>query len=348
MTENSVISPEAETDTGSNLASAPEQSAAPVTESAQTEQTAQVDSPADAAPNSSSPESLTSPPQDQETQPAAPQQDWAKEGPVLQKRYDDIRADYNRKINQWQQTYQSQNTQLTELQKFKQEQEQRAQAASLKPWSKLHPENGKFNGLLERARTIEKQLQSIDPGLPPEQQAAIKNAIVGALAPEERQQITDYRESLQTFQRDFFTDPQGTVMPMVDRMVEQKIQQYVERQTAQQSVAKDFADPQLAPLVEQYGSDFKKALEDKVPYDYAKHMLLMHAEIQKLRGENHASQAKVVSADERQRLAKGEAAITRDQRAPVRDSYELAKKEAKKRGITPDSPQFAGLLAKYA
>jgi len=344
---------EAESETVVEQTSVPEQSAAPATTDASTEPPTPASSTADPAiPNTESPESLTTSPQ--ETQPVAPQTDWTKEGPVIEKRYRDLQSRVDRQVKQWQQTYQQQNGQLTELQKFKQEQDSRAQAASLKPWSKLHPEHGKFNSMLDRAKTIERQLQGIDPNLPPEHQAAVKNAIMSALSPEERAQITEYRDGVQNFQRDLITDPQGTLMPMVDQIVEQKMQQLMERQTAQASVAKDFQDPTLAPLIEMYRDDYAKALQDGVPYEYSTHMLKMHAanqdkeaEITRLKAELAQAGVKVESADERQRLAKGEAAITRDQRQPVRDSYELAKAEGKKRGISPDSSQFASLLAKY-
>lgn len=359
MTTNPDSMLAAEPDTGVEQTGAPEQSAAPAADTAQVEPTTHADSPAPAAPNPQTDESLTTSPKETQpaAQPATPQSaqpDWSKEGPVLQKRYEDIRADYNRKINQWQQTYQQQSTQLTELQKFKQEQEQRAQAASLKPWSKLHPEHSKFNSMLDRAKTVERQLQGIDPSLPPEQQAAIKNAITSALSPEERAQIMEYRDSVQNFQRDLVTDPQGTLMPMVDKLVEQRMEQFMQRQKAEESVQRDFADPQLAPLIEKYSSDFKQALDEGVPYKYTTHMMKMHAnteamaqEVARLKAELAKAGVKVESADARQRLVKGEAAITRDPRPPVRDSYELAKTEGRKRGITPDSPQFAALLAKY-
>lgn len=360
MPQDSAIMESAEPGTEVEQTSAPEQSAAPATDNAQTEQMTHDDSPAtQAAPNQQPSESLTTSPTETKPNaqpaPTATQQDWSKEGPVLQKRYEDLRAEQNRRLEQWRRTYEQQSGQLTELQKFKQEQEQRAQAAQLKPWSKLHPEHSKFNNVLDRAKTIERQLQNIDPSLPPEQQAAIKQAIVSALTPEERAQITEYRDSVQNFQRDLVTDPQGTLMPMVDKLVEQKFADFLERQKAQEAVNRDFQDPKLAPLIEQYGDDFKKALTDGVPYEYSTHMLKMHATTQSLAQENAKLKAelaqagvKVESADERQRLAKGEAAITRDPRPPVRDPYDLAKAEAKKRNIPFDSSAFASLLAKHS
>jgi hypothetical protein len=145
--------------TGVEQNSAPEQSAAPATDTTQATQDTHGESPVEqTAPITQNAESLTTSPQETQPKQEAPGQqvDWSKEGPTLQKRYDDIRADYNRKLNQWQQTYQQQSGQLTELQKFKQEQEQRAQAASLKPWSKLL--NGSY-----RVSTLHYRLNSRPP-----------------------------------------------------------------------------------------------------------------------------------------------------------------------------------------
>lgn len=257
-------------------------------------------------------------------------------------------SETDRKINAWKSQMEQQSSQMTELQKWKAEQEQRAQAASLKPWSKAHPENPKFNGLLERAKTVEGQLRRINPALPPEQQEAIRETIMGALTPQEQQQIQEYRDSLQTFQRDFFTDPQGTVMPMVQQLVQAEFQQMQQRQQAQMEVSRDFQDPQLAPMVKEYGEDFSKALNDGVPYDYAKHMMVMYAELQAAKNQLKGLSGKAAQADEQRRLAKGEASITRDPRSAPQDPYELAKAEAKRKGVSTDGPQFAAILARHS
>jgi hypothetical protein len=244
------------------------------------------------------------------------------------------------------------------LEKWKQEQEQRAQAAALKPWSKAHPENVKFNGLLERAKVIDQQLRSIptvdDQGNPiaPAQIQSMRNAIVGALSKDEQQQINEYRDSLTNFQRDFFTDPHGTILPMVEQLAEQKVQQALKKIEAQHAVQQDFADPQLAPLLKEHGQDFARALQemgnpDKT-YDYAKQMMLLYAENQKLKADQGKLGAKAAHADEQRRLVKDQASHTRDPRAETQDPYDLAVAEAKKRGIALDSPRFAGLITKYS
>jgi|GEM_PF-4372963 len=354
MSDNSDTLQPAEQDTDTEQTSAPaEMASAPVSGDASAERATQGDSPSDADAPSTQPGtgSLTPP---IASKSEAKQTDWSQEGPKLQERYENLRAHTNRQVSEWQQRMEQTGQRVSELQKYKQEQEQRAQAASLKPWSKAHPEHGKFGGLLERAKTIEQQLRGIPTvgadgqPIPAGLQDQMRQTILSAIAPEERQQIQEYRDSLQSFQRDFFTDPQGTILPMVEQLAERKVQEVLQRQAMTQSVQRDLSDPQMAPMVEQYKDDFRKALNDGVPYEYAKHMMSMYSELEQMRGQHKTLSGKAALADEQRRLAKGAAANTRDPRAPAHDPYQLAIADAKRLGITPDSPRFAALLGKHS
>lgn len=340
-----------EQDTGSEQTSAPEQSTATATEAAPVDQQAHGDQPTNpVAPDTKADDgSLTKP--DQTPQNETPQRDWTKEGPTLEKRLRDQQSHYDRQIAQWKQQMQQTNEKAASLEKWKQEQDERAKAASLKPWSKAHPEHQRFNGMLERAKVVEQQLRRIPANLPPEQQETMRQAIVGALSSEEQAQLQDYRESLTNFQRDFLSDPQGTILPMVEELAERKVQQALQKIEAQHSVQQDFADPQFAPLLKEYGNDFARALKEmpERPYDYAKQMMSTFAENQTLKAKLAKYEGKVQAADEQRRLVKAEVSHTRDPRAEqTTDPYELATAEAKRRGIPLDSPRFAGLISKYS
>jgi hypothetical protein len=334
-----------EADTAVDQTSAPAETATAADPTgAPAETDAQAAQPADAAPDNQAERSLTPP--NSETKPTEqappPQQNW-------EKRYADLMSHTSKQTNEWRSRMQETERKNQELIQWKQEQEKRAQAAQLKPWSKAHPEFQKFNGVLERAKVIDKQLRSIPANLPPEQQEAMKQAIVGALSQEEQQQIGEYRESLTNFQRDFFTDPHGTILPMVEQLAEQKVQQALQKIEAQHSVQQDFADPQLAPMIKEYGQDFARALKEmpERPYDYAKQMMALFAENQRLKAAHQQVDTRATMAEEQKRLAKGEAAITRDTRTPRLDPYTAAKAEAAKLGISTDSPRFAQLLSKH-
>jgi hypothetical protein len=350
MPDDDTTMPGDEQDTDSQQTSAPEQTDAAAPEASPADQQAHGDQPTTPVAPDTKPDdgSLTKPDQTpQDNQP--PARDWTKEGPTLEKRLRDQQSYFDKQISQWRQQMQQTQSKSAELEKWKQEQEQRAKAASLKPWSKAHPENAKFNGVLERAKVIEQQLRRIPANLPPEQQEAMRQAIVGALSPEEQSQIQEYRESLTSFQKDFFTDPHGTLLPMVEQLAEQKVQQALQQIEARQSVQRDFEDPTLKPLLEKHKDEFAKALQDmpQNPYEYAKHLMVTFAENQKLKEQLAKYEGKVAAADEQRRLSKSEASHTRDPRAAEQDPYELATSEAKRRGIPLDSPRFAGLLSKY-
>lgn len=348
MSDDKTTMPEAEADTGSTQTTEPSTEAGTAPEAAQAEQETHGDQPTNpVAPDTKADGSLT-PPNSQSPE-QQPQRDWSKEGPTLEKRLRDQQSYFDRQIAQWKQQMSQTQEKASQLEKWKSEQDERAKAASLKPWSKAHPEHGKFNSLLERAKVINAQLQRIPANLPPEQQEAMKQAIISAMSPEEQQQINEYRDNLNNFQRDFFTDPHGTLLPMVEQLAEQKVQQFMQKMEAQQSVQQDFQDPQLAPLIKEHGQDFARALQEMPsrPYDYAKQMMLLYAENQRLKAQSSKVDAKAEMAKEQQRLTKGEAAITRDPRPANTDPYTLAIAEARRKGIDPSTPRFAQLLAKY-
>lgn len=348
MSDDETTMPEAEADTGSTQTTEPSTEAGTAPEAAQAEQETHGDQPTNpVVPDTKADGSLT-PPNSQSPE-QQPQRDWSKEGPTLEKRLRDQQSYFDRQIAQWKQQMSQTQEKASQLEKWKSEQDERAKAASLKPWSKAHPEHGKFNSLLERAKVINAQLQRIPANLPPEQQEAMKQAIISAMSPEEQQQINEYRDNLNNFQRDFFTDPHGTLLPMVEQLAEQKVQQFMQKMEAQQSVQQDFQDPQLAPLIKEHGQDFARALQEMPsrPYDYAKQMMLLYAENQRLKAQSSKVDAKAEMAKEQQRLTKGEAAITRDPRPANTDPYTLAIAEARRKGIDPSTPRFAQLLAKY-
>lgn len=348
MSDDETTMPEAEADTGSTQTTEPSTEAGTAPEAAQAEQETHGDQPTNpVVPDTKADGSLT-PPNSQSPE-QQPQRDWSKEGPTLEKRLRDQQSYFDRQIAQWKQQMSQTQEKASQLEKWKSEQDERAKAASLKPWSKAHPEHGKFNSLLERAKVINAQLQRIPANLPPEQQEAMKQAIISAMSPEEQQQINEYRDNLNNFQRDFFTDPHGTLLPMVEQLAEQKVQQFMQKMEAQQSVQQDFQDPQLAPLIKEHGQDFARALQEMPsrPYDYAKQMMLLYAENQRLKAQSSKVDAKAEMAKEQQRLTKGEASITRDPRPANTDPYTLAIAEARRKGIDPSTPRFAQLLAKY-
>lgn len=355
--DNDMLDASAEPDTDTQQGSEPANADATASGDAQVTQDAQAATPANAAPSDQQDDgSLTPPHSEKETQQQAPPaRDWTKDGPVLEKRYRDLMSHTDKQINDWRGKLQTNEQKMQEVLTWKQEQEKRAQALQLKEWNKDHPDHGKFNSMLERARTVEAQLRRVPTmgpdgqPLAPQQVEAMKQAIMSAISPEEQQTLQNYRENRENFQRDWFTDPQATLRPMVEQMAAEQVQKAIDKMQAQASVQQDFADPTLAPLIKEHGQDFARALQEmpQRPYDYAKQMMMLYAENQALKAGKQSSDTQATHAGEQKRLAQGRAAITRDPGAPKIDPYTAAVKEAKDRGISPASPAFTAILQKH-
>lgn len=336
----------AEPSTDSGQTSAPDTSAAPADAAPSTSDTAQGDQPADtsAAPGTPTGDagSLTPPIASTNTPPAKPPEDW-------QKRYSDLMSHTDRQTGQWKQRMEAQGREMAQLQQWKQEQESRAKAASLKRYNKDHPEHAKFQSTLQRRDMAQKQLASLQSrnDLSPEQKTAMAEIIRGPLTDDDLREVQEYEEYQRNFQREMASDPRAALAPIIRDEARALFQEELRAMRASADVAHDFADPKLKPLVEEHGQELAKAIQDGVPYEYAKHMMTMFAELQQLRGQSKVLTGKAALADERTRLAKGEASITRDPRAPAPDPYKLALAEATKKGISPASPAFAAILAKF-
>ncbi len=339
----------AEPDTGATQTSEPGNTDAAAIATPPAGDAGQGDSTATAAPSTKTGDTGSLAPPNSSTNPnpaTAPPTDW-------QKRYSDLQSHVDKQAHSWKQRMESQGHEMAGLQKWKQEQEQRAKSAALKPWSKEHPEHRKFSGLLERAKTIDSQLRALPQTdaqgqpIPPQHRQAMQDAIMAGMRPEEQQQVQEYRQWRDDFLHNFSADPQGTLLPMVEQLAEQKVQQVMQRMQAASSVQQDFQDPTLKPMLEANREEFAKALQDGVPYDYSVHMMKMHNELQQSRAELAKLKGVAGSAEERTRLLKSGATQTRDPRPSGKDPYALAKAEAQKRGISPASPAFAAILQKH-
>jgi hypothetical protein len=318
-------------DTSSAPDSAPadtQQAAAPESQDAQT------DSAAPGTVQDTAPSTTTQ--QVQNPEPAQPQVDW-------QDRYKNLQSYHDRRFQQAQ----SQQQKLQEeLQQLRQQQEQ----ASLKPWSKQHPENAQFRGLLERSKAIHRQIQAADK-LPPEQRQQTLEAIMAGVSPEEQQSLAQYRESMQSFQNDFFASPEETLLPLIQRGVQSAMQQVQEQMQAKQTIDRDFSAPHLQPILKdpQYASYLNDRLARGVPYEDAMEMLKLRAATDMMYRKLNGAERQSMHAQEQNRLVKGRAASTiqADPAAAPADPYALARKEAERQGIQPGTAAFNRLIDRF-
>jgi hypothetical protein len=272
-----------------------------------------------------------------EKPPTAPV-DW-------QKRYSDLQSKTQRDLNQIQARERQGQAELEQLRQFRQQQMQQAESAKLRQWSKQHPEHGKFQSLLQRAQTVRQQLANVNPDLPPDQQKALKETILSALSPEDQTTLQDYQQESQTFQRDFFIDPRGTIQPMMREAIQEAFDQFRMHQEASAAVDRDFK--QMGDALKEHGPELRKLLERNVPYDVATENVRLKAQLGALQNRVGESEQVASAAKEQQRLAKGNASITRDPAPNSKvDVYALAKKEAASKDIRTDDPRFMAILSR--
>lgn len=277
---------------------------------------------------------------------AQPQQTSGTQPDQWKEHYHRLQASTERKLLHAKNERQQFQAEMQELREFKRTQAEAAQRQNLKRWSKQHPENGKFRGVLERAKAVDSQLRNIPNTLPPEQQDVMKQAILSAMSPEDRQELDQYREEVSQFHHGFFEDPHGTLAPLIQPMIAEALQRERAQMHAHQRVGQDFESPELKPLVQAHAPEIQKALDDGVPYDYAVHMLKMFGELERMQTQMKGLGRDAAMGKEQVRLAQGNAAITRDP-APAKniDVYALAKKQALERGYSTADPRFLRDLA---
>lgn len=327
---------------------APAQDTSTVQDSASTADTPQTAAPesqdaqpaADSGTEQDDAPSTTGQPVADPNKPAEPSVDWQDRYKNLQSYADRRHQGYEQHLTKMQQ----------ELQTLRQSQEKAAQQAQLKPWSKQHPENAKFNGLIERSKAIHKQLQAADR-LPPEQRQGTIEAIMAGVSPEEQGELAKYREEREAFQGKFFSDPEETMAPLIERGVQQAMQKVMQDMQGRQQVDRDFSQPHLKPILEnpQYASYLNERLARGVPYADAMEMLKLRAATDLMHKRLNGSERQTMHAQEQSRLVRGRAAntISADPAAAPSDPYQLARKEAAKQGIMPGTAAFNKLIDRF-
>jgi hypothetical protein len=299
---------------------------------ADTQQTAPESVETDDASSLTTPEPNT-PPEPQ----APPQVNW-------QERYSHLQSAADRRIAQMRTQMQERETQIGELRKFREEQMKAAEAQNLKRWMPRHPEHKKFGTLLSKAKTIDAQIRALPQDMDPDTHARAIEAITQAISPEERQELGAYRESVQEFQQNFFSDPVGSLMPLIGPQIKEMMESREAEVRAEYEVQQELGDPALAPLVQRYAPEMKQALDNGVPYSYAVHMTKMFGELEAARAELARMRGPVAQARAQTQATRQRLTDTPSPRQPEVDVYTRAKAEAAKRGFTTDSPQFFKLL----
>lgn len=216
-----------------------------------------------------------------------------------------------------------------------------ATKANLPRWSPQHPERAKFDSLKERYSFARKLIDRAKP----EEREARKAEMTAAFAPEELKSLEDWHTHREDFTQRFAADPDGTIADIVDQRVEQRLQARDEQQQQQQratgSVNEWFDDPSNRGVVQSQREWMQEALAENIPWAVVRR----EAEIRHLRSQLKSGQKSVQSAEEKERLLRSSATVTRDAGSrPVGDLYDRAKKIARERGMPPGDPRFMDIL----
>jgi hypothetical protein len=224
---------------------------------------------------------------------------------------------------------------------FRKQQEE-AKASKLPMWSAKHPEHGQFSDLKARWQQANQTYQRLAHGKTPEEQEQIRANVLADFSPQQQQVMREHAQHQRRFSERMAEDPEGTLAELIEsrvgNMLSQREQQAHQRHSAEQSVGTWFQDQANSPVVDTQRDWMIQSLEAGVPWTIVR----LEAENRHLRSQVGASTAKALSAEERSRLAKGNAAITRDPvTAPViTDSYEYAVKTAREKGIEVGGPRW--------
>jgi len=309
--------------------------AAPTQPSAQDAQP----NPGTGAPAPSDPNSVV-----QQPQPGQP----APKPVDFEARYRELQSYADKRWQQAQQRIQAYEQQLSQ---FRAQQEQATKAKAAMPWQKESPDRAKFQSVLERSKAIERQVQAAQSIQDPVQREAAMNAIASGISDEEQAQLRQFREQQREFQANFFSDPEGTLFPVIEKAAQSVFSRMRDEIQGRMRVEQDFEAPHLQPILQnpEYAGYLQSKLSAGVDYDTAMELVKYRAAAEMMHQRLSGMQPQVAAAQEQQRLAKARASgvVSPDPAPAPVDSYQLALKEAQSKGIQPGTPAFNRILLKY-
>jgi hypothetical protein len=216
-----------------------------------------------------------------------------------------------------------------------------AKATNLPRWSPQHPDRAKFDGLKERFSFAKKLIDRAKP----EGREALKAELTSAFPPDELKALEEWHAHREDYTQRLAADPEGTMADMVDQRVSQALEardaQHQQTERATGTVNQWFDDPNNRGVVQSQREWMQEALAENIPWAVVRR----EAEIRHLRSQLKSGQSSVRSAEEKERLLRSSATVTRDAGSrPVGDLYDRAKKIARDRGLPPGDPRFMDIL----
>lgn len=277
-------------------------------------------------------ESLTSPKSDTTSQAAQaqPQIPW-------EKRYSDLRREEQRlrqQLKQFQQTYQG--VDPNTVRTF-QEREALAQREKLQPWNKQSPKHATFLKTLDKVQLYQAALNKAAP----EKRQDVADQWAGLISEQEFNDVRAWQEHQRQEQLAMMADPRAYYAQQVRDIIREEMQQHQTASKAEQEVGGWFNDPANQPIVQQYGPQMQEMLESGAPWKFVQQHIALLAQMDGMQGRVGEAEKVKTAAEERNRLLKSQASVSRDPNTARKiDPMQVAKE----RGIQPGSPDYWDLL----
>ena len=241
------------------------------------------------------------------------------------------------------------------VRRFK-EQEAKSKAEKLPAWNNQNPGHGKFLATIDKWKTYkdavsnaQKPRQGEDPAAAltnaANRVAVIKEAYGATFSQSEADQITAWEGHQQDFNQRLAMDPEGTFRDLAMNAAKDVYNQ--ERMVAQadHEVGSWMNDPKNADTIKQLGPNMKQALDNGVPWEYAKVLAQQKMEIDRLQSRAGEADRTSTQAKAQQSLLRKNATVTRDGAIrPVKDIAAEAMRIGKEKGWSAADPRYIGLI----
>lgn len=294
-------------------------------------------------------------------QPQTPEE-WRAHADAIEKRRQDAVA-YGHRTTKEVQRAQRERDELqqryqgidpNEIQRYRQAQQDAARK-NQKRWEPDHPEHFKFQSTLAKRDSLNAQLGALRKrgDLSPEQKAAVADDMISAaLSPDEQVELKEH----EAMNKEFLLNPSANARQIARQEARNAFQEMwhseMRRMQAEQSVAKDMANPAIAELAadphmnERMSNIMSGVSKGQISaWQVSKHIALLEARLASLQSREGEADHARAQMSEQQRLLQTGASHTRDAAAhPTRDIYKEARRIADKEGLPHGHPKFMQIV----
>lgn len=270
---------------------------------------------------------------------------WEQRHTVLDQRYRNLQAEYTRRNQaekELRQQFQGVNPE--DVRSFR-EQQAKAHQAGLPMWNREHPQHGQFGALKARWQQTQANYQTAIAEAPVERHEALRQQFLAGFSQQERDTLAAHGRHKQEFGEQFAEDPKGTIASIireeVGQIIEQREQQTQLKGRAESSVGQWFQkNPELVASQRDF---IQESLQAGIPWQVTR----LQAQVNFLESKLSRSHLTAQSADERNRLARTRANVTRDPNTAQEVSYDQLVQMAARQGVVEGGPKWMEFLAAH-